>query len=229
LVSESFFSGSTVEIRGLPWCKDEPRRIGLASAKSKILCKSHNTALSDLDAEIGRFMDHTREIGRIAYERRGIPRKAIFATIRRRVSALLLERWLVKTLVNLLEDGSWFFNGQALPVRMSRDSLARIAFGLDKFQGGAGLYVGTLAGHQFQLVDKLQLRPILFDGELVAGAFSIAGLLWLLNLDPATRPTSLSHLSTMPDEWRLAQFKRPYTKMVTKNRSNVWHVIEFEW
>jgi len=40
----------SVSIRGFDWCKDKPKTIGINSLTANVLCRDHNSALSDLDA-----------------------------------------------------------------------------------------------------------------------------------------------------------------------------------
>lgn len=49
IVSAALWDGPNITVVGLPWCKDAAKPIGLSSLTAKILCRDHNTALSDVD------------------------------------------------------------------------------------------------------------------------------------------------------------------------------------
>ncbi len=55
LVSASLWGGNPIDVIGFPWCRHTPKRVGVGSLTAKILCRSHNSALSPLDgaAKIG--------------------------------------------------------------------------------------------------------------------------------------------------------------------------------
>ena len=49
-ISDGIFDGEMVTAFGLHWCKDKPMQIALRTGVSKILCKTHNEALSPYDS-----------------------------------------------------------------------------------------------------------------------------------------------------------------------------------
>lgn len=48
LVSKALFPDS-VNIQGFKWCHDRPKAIGINSLTANVLCRDHNSELSDLD------------------------------------------------------------------------------------------------------------------------------------------------------------------------------------
>jgi hypothetical protein len=54
-VSRAFFTAPSVSIKGMAWCKLEEKTIGIDSAVAKVLCQHHNSVLSPLDTEAGKF------------------------------------------------------------------------------------------------------------------------------------------------------------------------------
>jgi hypothetical protein len=76
-------------------------QIGLASLTAKILCKKHNSDLSDVDAAGGKTFNALREMRRLANvrEKRLHQRWSVF---RDRVDGLEFERWCVKTLISFV-------------------------------------------------------------------------------------------------------------------------------
>src|SRR5882724_825923 len=99
-VSRGFFSGPMVTISGLPWLKGESKEISVSNLTAKILCRTHNTALSRLDLESKRFR---RTIEKIDAEQNRLKKKVFRwdPSITHDISGPLLERWVAKTCVNL--------------------------------------------------------------------------------------------------------------------------------
>jgi len=54
-ISSGIFDETEISVFGLPWCKDQPARIGLNNAVSKILCGTHNNQLSLYDSEASKL------------------------------------------------------------------------------------------------------------------------------------------------------------------------------
>ena len=52
-VSQSVFPDQSIFVQGIDWCLDEAKEIRIETLTAKILCKRHNTALSELDATAG--------------------------------------------------------------------------------------------------------------------------------------------------------------------------------
>src|SRR5215469_6528483 len=69
LVSRALFAAPKVRVQGLPWCKGEPKEIGIESATGKILCKTHNSELSAIDQEAGALAKAARAHMRLSSER----------------------------------------------------------------------------------------------------------------------------------------------------------------
>jgi hypothetical protein len=100
LVSEGLFQSDTVRVQGFSWCKTEPKEIGISGLTSKILCTHHNNTLSPVD-EGGRSAFNTlREVRRVENVREKLKRR-IWTVVRREINGLLLERWLLKTTINI--------------------------------------------------------------------------------------------------------------------------------
>jgi hypothetical protein len=89
--SDRIFDGELVTAIGLPWCRDEPKVIGMASAVAKILCARHNSQLSNFDkeaAKLSRFLS-VRVYGDETAE------QAIT------LDGIAIEKWALKTFFNL--------------------------------------------------------------------------------------------------------------------------------
>jgi hypothetical protein len=158
IISKSQFDDDKITVSGLPWCK-EPKTVGLASLVAKNLCRNHNTELSPVDAEAKRLKDALS----IIYH------KPILS-VRVRLDARLIERWLLKTTINLAlqEPGSG--------IDLSEE-IVRRAFGQATTPQSQGFFAVAHL-HQKQTYkngvkfESLQRRS---DGKLVVGGFNMHG------------------------------------------------------
>ena len=68
LVSECLFEGD-IKVMGLPWCKNVAKRIRIETLTDNILCRHHNSALSEVDNAAKHTLDTLAEAMDL-YERR---------------------------------------------------------------------------------------------------------------------------------------------------------------
>lgn len=59
LLTAALFSGGSVTVKGFPWCRAAPRKIGVSAFSCQMLCKKHNNEVlhqiliqSDGDADL---------------------------------------------------------------------------------------------------------------------------------------------------------------------------------
>ena len=128
-VSESLFKGTFVDVKGFSWCKDEEKRIGLASLTKKILCEKHNSALSPLDAAASHAFDVLRNQTKLSNDRGKHPNKK-YKKITFSLNATFLERWLLKTLINFSYDGEYFIGPDSTTKGRPCETLVNIAYGI---------------------------------------------------------------------------------------------------
>jgi len=127
-VSDGILNEVTVTAIGLPWCRDEPRTIGLAGAVAKILCGKHNEDLSPFDAEAAKLSRFLEE----HYSNRPVARASI------RLNGFHFEKWALKTLFNL---GYIRALAADQPHRMDPpEDLVRYIFRNEPVPDGVGLY-----------------------------------------------------------------------------------------
>jgi hypothetical protein len=118
------------------------KRLPVSKLVARILCGAHNQGLSSLDSAAG---DLSKAVQRFRVD--GLAGQVT-------VSGTLLERWLLKTTINLQASG-WSSDAKARPAA----GLVRAAHGLDPFPEAAGLH--TLAPWRFD-------QPV--DAELAINA-----------------------------------------------------------
>ena len=84
-----------VAVKGFPWCRDEHKTIGVGSVTAKRLCKHHNSKLSKTDDAAIIFFKALRDQFESTAKSRTV-----------KVSRNNLERWFLKTAINLSLAGT---------------------------------------------------------------------------------------------------------------------------
>jgi len=183
IVSHCLFNDNEILVQGFPWCRDKPKAIGIANLVAKILCKKHNSDLSELDsAALGAF-NVFREAIRMN-EVRGRLKPSHWTIKRFTIDGPRLERWFLKTLINLSFDGLWTIGPDSTKEGRPSKSLVEIAFGLREFDKWAGLYIVGEAGETIDSMDRVNCTPLTDGLRLVAGLFVFRGYRFYLNLLP---------------------------------------------
>ena len=183
LITESMFLGDSIKILGLPWCKNKAVEIGSGSATAKILCKKHNSDLSAID-ETGKLaFDMCRSSANLAGVRRKL--KPLRWTIKHFITdGPRLERWCLKTLINLCCNGPFAIGFDSKVQGKPSDRLVRTAFGFERFSKRAGLYVVSQVGTTSLMQEMVVVMPLISDADTVqAGMFSFYGIMLMIYLE----------------------------------------------
>jgi hypothetical protein len=183
IVTQSLFPDKIIAVQGFDWCRDEAKHIGKAGLTRKILCRKHNTDLSVLDQAALDSFDVFRRCVELNDARNGI--NAAYLTLKKfHIDSLLLERWMLKTLVNVALGGRFRIGpGDHAKGEVAPD-LIEIAFGRREFTPHAGLYIAGSRGETYILEDRVQLITKT-DGETLVGtSFIFRGMKFYLNLLP---------------------------------------------
>lgn len=207
LVSQCVFPDQSIVVKGLDWCLNEPKELRIEALTAKILCKDHNSALSELDSEAGRAFDSIREFARSKTEREKTP-YINWAFKQLTINSRKLERWCLKTLLNFsfgrnLIIGPGSHNPGSVPAE-----LVRIAFGLEQFSNGRGIYTAYRQNETFKLDDHFNYIAKAHESHLVMGLFRLCGFRFYLNLFP----TEGGPLTTIEDSnvfYRVTHFNQP--------------------
>jgi hypothetical protein len=189
LVSAGVLGDKTVLVRGLSWCLKDYKEIGINSIVSNILCRKHNSDLSVVDQGGIDVLRTIEKIMEIAKERGALPKnKANRLPIKaREIDGKLLERWLLKTTINMMQSQEQADNwdSDCLGNESPPLHLVKSAFGMEPLNKPMGLYcpvkivtqmtaTGHIIGMQFLKKD---------DSTVVAVDYKFAGvplfLLWL--------------------------------------------------
>lgn len=181
-ISKGLFKGKSLKLQGLPWCKTTEAEIGLASASSKILCKLHNERLSILDDEAIRTFDCVRRIFALQAVQKQLPVQH-WKVQRWTLNGRLLERWFLKTMVNLVmvqtADAVW--PGSTV-VRLPPKDVVAACFGAVPILSPRGLYAAGAVGQNVNSHDSVSFAPLthLATQTLAGGVFEFRGLRFIL-------------------------------------------------
>ena len=215
-VSKGLFSSQTaVIVHGLPWCRDEPKTVGLESMTAKILCTTHNSALSPLDSEAQKFMLAVTETSKMQHEltkRHAIPERIV----RNEVQAPLLERWLLKTLINLTLGSPHRLSRAGTEPGVPTDAMVRAAFGLEPLQEGWGLFMAAHTGQTFKIGETMSFTPVIEEGCVVGAMFELASFKMYLSIDQEGSNFSLANVKGIADHWAPSMLMRKFNNMSAK-------------
>ncbi len=171
-------------MKGALWSTGAPQVIGRNRLRRKILCREHNQALSPVDAEAGRTFKAVTELDNWLAASRKTQQEPRF----HEAQGPLLERWFLKTTVNLFVlSGAGRTWADGARHDCPPGGLAETTFGNCRLGYPLGLYSWTgRVGQEFRLRTELGFTPW-FLGERLAGAhFQFHGLnflLWLLGAE----------------------------------------------
>ncbi len=185
LTSEHIISNSIlnkiIKVKGLSWCRDEPKEIGASSFTGKILCEKHNNELSAFDLEakqyvsvIDNFCKKTEDFRKFGFRKSNIP-------IIHKVDGVKLERWCCKTLINVC------LNQKNKPI-INFDKILPIIFHDRNYKKPYGLNFATAVGMEINTADALQIVPLLINEtndkkkELSGGLITFRGIRLILLL-----------------------------------------------
>jgi hypothetical protein len=171
-----------VAVQGLPWCLAEPKTIGLNSLRANILFTTHNSGLSDLDAAAQDAVGKLQEARRLQDVRAGLKRQRFWYPKRYELNGPLLERWFLKTAVNLLNVikpvGTWLLGGG--PPDGPLPDLVNAIFGGSAVCRPRGLYGTARVGERIGPPGHVSFTPILNGQDQFAGAaFEFQGFRFL--------------------------------------------------
>ncbi len=182
-VSKSVFPDQSIFVRGLDWCLNEPKEFRIETLTAKILCKDHNSALSEIDSEAGRAFNAIREFARTTTEREKMP-YVNWALKQLSIDSRKLERWCLKTMLNFSFGRSLIIGpGSHQPGSIPAE-LVRVAFGLAEFTSGRGIYTAYKLNETFRFDDHFCYVAKAQESHLVMGSFRLCGFRFYLNLFP---------------------------------------------
>jgi hypothetical protein len=149
---------------------------------------------------------------------------------RKTVEGIYLERWFLKSLLNMTVDG---------PHKIGRDSptagrpslrLVRAAFGQDVLHARAGLYGLGHAAQNLVIEDKLRIMTLLdVDDVLVGAVFSTHGYRFAIYLEEDGLE-AMPNIPPFPDEEPAQQQALYHLKALRfMVHNHVSHVLQLKW
>jgi hypothetical protein len=183
IVTAGLFLDDKITVQGPPWCRNEPKEIGLAALTKKNLCTKHNSDLSGVDNAGISSMNVLREATELTNLR--IKYKITRPRIKRfQIDGRALERWFLKTFINIAFKQAYPIGRDSAQPWIPSCDLVEIAFGQKQFEPKAGLYFLGEPGEQIE--SKEGLRAMTFTNEtdaLVGAMFYFWGFRFFLYLD----------------------------------------------
>ena len=230
LVSEAFWPGESITVVGFPWCKTEPKRVGPSSIVSKVLCRSHNSQLSPVDVG-GANAFHALEAAEGLLHRRRQIVPANWMRVGFAADGPLLERWFLKTTINMLSvtenDVRWAIGDGSTSVPAS---LVRAAFGLEELSPPLGLYLAASVGDALRVIDGLSFMPI-FEAHdhFAASLFEFRGVRFILNLINSPLPAKLPEMPGAAAPWSGARPNYHLNRINCNIGAARSHFVDFAW
>jgi hypothetical protein len=200
IVTKNLWSGDSLSVKGLPWCREGYKFIGKASFTANILCRQHNSDLSPVDDAGTLAFAVFRSANNIHTTRTEMRQRLLFAgrfdDVEYRINGPLLERWLLKTLINSeyagKQDDPIGANASGAPVQ---SQLVEIAFGKRSFEGRAGLYLAAFDQEAVHMQEGIQYASCIKDDPgcsyVFASEFIFYGFRFFLCLEPSGFPDSV--------------------------------------
>ncbi len=206
IITENVWKGDEIGVFGLPWCRADHRFIRVKNFTKNMLCEHHNSALSPVDVGGIRAFDTFRQASQV-HNQRSLNIESGFWTGRFDVcthefDGPLLERWFLKTLINIELAGD-----QQLPIGTYPGEprpaceLVEVAYGRKRtFQGSAGLYFVAGLDQTVRMEERIQYVSLIAPaatGDFVAAAgFVFYGFRFLLLLDPTAEPETFKEVNS---------------------------------
>jgi hypothetical protein len=232
-ITEGVFGQDEVLVDGLAWCKTAPKPVSIRTLARKCLCTHHNSSLSKVDDAAIEAHDVIRECFRLSNVRDSRPPRR-WSLKRFEVDGSLLERWLLKTALNVLWGCKQQIGPKVVVAGQPPLELVEVAFGKRRFTGKAGLWCSLMAGEQVTHAERWSIQP-LFDSSnrIVVGMnFSLLGLRFLLSLDDTGFKSKVDlkaadgSLERLEPRFHLKRFDFHVGAVPGRNLS---HVLTFRW
>ena len=239
IVTRATFAEGEVLVQGFDWCREAPAKIALSGLTRKILCVKHNSDLSTADDAGVKAVEEFEEFARLGTVRsKARPRR--WTLVRRNVDGYGLERWLLKTLINVAFGREYPIGRPIQPEWRPSRELVEIAFGLRRFQPSAGLYlIGGEVGDNVNANEKLRIMTFTdSDQKLVGARFLFFGFAFLIYLDVAGQKRHVQFLDAaggvtpgrnLMYHPRAINFTLPKSKRQKATDQRLSHVLVIDW
>jgi hypothetical protein len=186
-VSECVFPSQSIFVQGLDFCLDGPKKLRSESLTAKILCVDHNGLLGrTVDWVAGKAFGALRSFTALRNERSELPQLNWVPQVFN-IDARGLETWCLKTMLNFSFGRQTIIGAGSHNAGTVPDELVRIAFGLEEFTDGRGLYIAYRENETFTLEDRFHYTAKARGSNLIMGYFALHGFRFYINLERTAR------------------------------------------
>jgi len=195
VVSANLWNGGVLDVSGFPWCRHEVKKVPVAKLTAKVLCRTHNSGLSDVDAAGGDLFEYIRRSGRLFKIRGEALVRKKWKVVEYEADGARLERWFLKTVINLgasrSAGGKWAID--RTPLAKPPEAFVRAAFGEASLEPPLGLYGVVSSREDFSFQERVEISTLLDNaGDVAAALIQFHGLRFFLNLQIGTVPRSFN-------------------------------------
>lgn len=170
IITNGAFLTGAVKVKGLPWCVDEFKEIGLASLVKNVLCTNHNSRLSEADAGAIQLRKALCDVADLSESRKRKPPQD-WPVKKFTVNGFALERWCLKTLITIAFNGGITVGDGDAPGGEPPRALVETAFGLRQFQPPrTGLYWIGRGGDEIKVIEGVVVTTFSNSANRLAGA-----------------------------------------------------------
>lgn len=216
LISKALFPDQTINVSGFDWCNGTEKRVGINALQRKILCSKHNNDLSPTD-EAAKHAIESFSIGNSE-----IP-----------LNGPLLERWLVKTAVNLSIEGNHHIGCGMTESKPGWPSpyLLAVAFGDEVLCAKMGAYFLFPETQYVHRAGEILIVPISRDEFIGGYLFGLRGFFIFLSLYPGHTPPPIHTLAPglLPEPIGSAPLYYRPTSLKVKIAGSNEGLIQIQW
>jgi|SRR3989338_6030787 len=220
-ISDGIFDEKAITAFGLSWCKEKPLTIGLASAVSKILCKKHNEAVSQFDreaAKLSRFLSANILDDPLA-------RNEVT------LDGALLERWSLKTLLNLGYIGA--LDQENFVQLQPPPEIVKSLFQNAKVPDGIGLYFvtgSTITNQSYKNELSWDAIRIVSNSNVLGMTFTFNGIRFVVSIVPVRLEEKIAKMGVVKgvDYSRAKIVYRPASIVLSSNTAGR-KVVNLKW
>jgi len=160
-ISKGLWNNNLITFEGLPWLDGEPKIMAVKKVFRKILCETHNNALSDYDKEGIKLFRTSEKFHHNQHLRGKLKKSTIWKTDRETIQGRNLERLMAKVAIGILQEfpeEKWHLTNT--PSINPPEEIVKAIYGLSDFEYPAGLYYVGAVGDRIQNVDKVSISTL---------------------------------------------------------------------
>jgi hypothetical protein len=180
-----------IGVRGLPWIPPgETKPLPIDALRSGVLCRKHNSKLSDFDEEGKKFLS----ILKLIDSKRTPDELSVIKQIQY-INGIKLEKWLLKSLCAIIASGNYTIKGKAFGRIDVADYMVDLLFLDNPWPSGIGLYrvgdnvnqITTFNGVSWDIVTAWDGN----NGTVIGFNFGFLGFPFLCLLIPGVQGYSM--------------------------------------